>query len=237
MISNMGQLIFDLVHLLRQLPEKNIEKVCAKLKLTDNKVFSEMMARQQHSISPYTDSLVAIVTNPSKGILLEIYRSIEGVLFVGGCAPGVGLAFNIIDACFCVALGYWIEAFIAIVSCIPIPGLKFVGKGFQKTVMSLLQNISPADMQNMTKLLGRQLTKIGFHTNDCYIRIGNKLDEIVDGVGNPFASDTIRLLYSSIKKMCKNNVPTHSVASFPDKHAVQQQRTLLELTNRSIILD
>lgn len=209
----MGKVPPGVINFLRQLPEKDIEKVCITLKLSENKTFKGVMAKNGTSKTPYTESLVSIFANPNQGLLAEIYKSIEGILFVGGCAPGVGIAFNLIDACFCIALGNWIGAFIAIISCFPIPGFKLAGKGLQKLIMSLLANISPTEMMKIIKLLGKQLSRIGFHTNECYIIIGQKLEELVVGLNNPFAVETIKVLSAAVKKMCRNNNVAKSSAS------------------------
>lgn len=210
----MGKILVGVVNFLRELPEKDIEKVCSMLRLIENKAFKGEFVKNGASKTPYTESLVAVFATPNQRILTEIYKSIESILFVGGCAPGVGIAFNIIDACFCIALNNWIGAFISIISCFPIPGFKLVGKGLQKLIMSLLVKISPNDMLKMFKMLGRQLSKIGFHTNDCYMKIGQKLEEVVEGINNPFAAETIKVLSSAVKKMCRNsNVVKNSVSS------------------------
>lgn len=209
----MGKIPIGVVNFLRELPEKDIEKVCSTLKLTENKTFRGEFVKNGTSRSPYTESLVTVFATPDQRILAEIYKSIEGVLFVGGCAPGVGIAFNIIDACFCIALNNWIGAFISVISCFPIPGFKLAGKGLQTLIMSLLVKISPNDMLKIFKMLGKQLSKIGFHTNDCYIKIGQKLEEVVEGLNNPFASETIKVLSSLVKKMCRNNNVTKSSVS------------------------
>ena len=201
----MGTIPSGVVNFLRELPEKDIEKVCSTLKLTENKAFKGEYLKNRASRTPYTESLVAVFATPDQRILSDIYKSIEGVLFVGGCAPGVGIAFNIIDACFCIALNNWIGAFISVISCFPIPGFKLAGKGLQKLIMSLLVKISPNEISKIFKMLGKQLSKIGFHTNDCYIKIGQKLEELVEGLNNPFAAETIKVLSSAVKKMCLNN--------------------------------
>ena len=108
------------------------------------------------------------------------------------------------------------------------------GKGIEKLIMSLLVKISPADMQRIFKLLEKQLSKIGFHSTDCYIKIGNKLEEVVIGLNNPFATKTIKLLSSAVKKMCKNNVVLKNGVSSIDKYTIQPKGNLLTLTEKSI---
>ena len=230
----MAKIPAGVVNFLKQLPEKDIAKVCNSLKIAENKTFKDVLSKQGCSKSPYTDSLVVIFSNPSHGIIADIYKSIEGLLFVGGCAPGVGIAFNIVDACFCIVLNNWIGAFISIISCFPIPGFKMAGKGIEKLIMSLLVKISPADMQRIFKLLEKQLSKIGFHSTDCYIKIGNKLEEVVIGLNNPFATETIKLLSSAVKKKKKNNVVLKNGVSSIDKYTIQPKGNLLTLTEKSI---
>lgn len=225
---------------IRKLPEKDIAVVCNRLKLAENKAFKDILSKHAGSHSPYTDSCVEMFSRPNDGVLSSIYYSVENVLFVGGCAPGVGIAFNIVDACFCIVLNNWIGAFVSIISCFPIPGFKLAGKGLEKFVMSVLVNISPVDMQRFFKLLGNRLMKIGFHSNDCYIKIGNRLEEVVIGLNNPFAAETIKLVASAVRKMCKNNryspVEKYAIQTkgITQGGAVQPNSRLLTLTQRAI---
>lgn len=186
MLKVMSKLIMDL-------PEKNVTSVCRALKLTESTSFKKFAASHCTKETLYREYLISIFSGPS-GELSRIYHSIEGVLFVGGCAPGIGIAFNLIDFCFCLALANYIGAFVALISCFPIPGFKLVGKGLDKLIIKLLRNIKPAELFGFVKLLSRRLDKIGFLSTKSYAIIRQNLENLIVGLHNPFAEEIIRTL-------------------------------------------
>lgn len=180
--------------LIMDLPEKNVAFVCNALKLTESVTFKKHAASHFAKDKLYRDYLISLFSTPS-GELTKIYHSIEGVLFVGGCAPGVGIAFNLIDFGFCVALGNYIGAFVALISCFPIPGFKLVGKGIDKMIMTLLKKIKPSELFKFVKILGTRLEKIGFHSTRSYALIRQNLEMLVIGLhNNPFAEEIVKTL-------------------------------------------
>lgn len=186
MLKVMSKMIMDL-------PEKNVALVCKTLKLTDSSTFKKYASSHYTKETLYRGYILSIFSGPT-GELSRIYHSIEGVLFVGGCAPGIGIAFNLIDFCFCIVLANYIGAFVALISCFPIPGFKLVGKGLDKLIMKLLKNIKPADLFKFVKFLGVRLEKIGFHSTQSYALIRQNLENLVAGLHNPFAEEIVKTL-------------------------------------------
>lgn len=179
--------------MIMDLPERNVASVCRSLKLTESAAFKKYAASQCTKETLHREFMISLFSG-SGGELARIYHSIEGVLFVGGCAPGVGIAFNLIDFCFCLALANYIGAFVALISCFPIPGFKLVGKGLDKLIMKLLRAIKPADLFKFVKALGTRLQKIGFHSTESYALIRRNLENMVEGLNNPFAEEIVRTL-------------------------------------------
>ena len=186
MLKVMSQMIMGL-------PEKNVASVCKTLKLTESATFRRYASSHYTKETLYREYLISIFSGPT-GELSRIYHSIEGVLFVGGCAPGIGIAFNLIDFCFCLVLANYIGAFVALISCFPIPGFKLVGKGVDKLIMELLGNIKPANLFKFVKILGIRLEKIGFHSTQSYALIRQNLENLVTGLHNPFAEEIVKTL-------------------------------------------
>lgn len=186
MLKVMSKMIMDL-------PEKNVASVCKTLKLTESATFKKYASSHYTKGTLYREYLISIFSGPT-GELSRIYHSIEGALFVGGCAPGIGIAFNLIDFCFCLVLANYIGAFVALISCFPIPGFKLVGKGLDKLIMKLLRNIKPADLFKFVKILGVRLEKIGFHSTQSYALIRQNLENLVVGLHNPFAEEIVKTL-------------------------------------------
>lgn len=186
MLKVMSKMIMDL-------PEKNVASVCKTLKLTESSTFKEYASSHYTKDILYREYLISIFSGPT-GELSRIYHSIERVLFVGGCAPGIGIAFNLIDFCFCLVLANYLGAFVALISCFPIPGFKLVGKGLDKLIMKLLRNIKPADLFKFVKILGVRLEKIGFHSTQSYALIRQNLENLVVGLHNPFAEEIVKTL-------------------------------------------
>jgi len=217
-----------IIKLIRQTPEKDVAIVCSTLKLTQNKVFKNALTSKAASKTPHVDSLVQVFSKSDAGVLSSIYKSIEGVLFLGGCAPGVGIAFNVIDACFCMLLNNWIGALVAIISCFPIPGFKVAGKGLEKLleklVVTILKRISPTDMTKLAKLLNKQLAKIACNSEKSFMTIGSKIEELVKELNNPFASETIKILSKTVRSFMKKDAQKATAAASKNvSKAVQSQ--------------
>lgn len=196
----MAQIPKELLRVLEETGECNIAFVCEKLKINQLPVFKNYCAKKGLSKEPYKSFLLEQFSTGNKAVLGGVYNSIEGLLFVGGCAPGVGIAFNIIDACFCIALNNWFSAIIAIVSCLPIPGFKVAGKGVEKVLMKALHSIPVSDLTKFTKMLGVRLKTIGYNNDWAYIKIRKQLEILIEGLHNPFAEQVLRVLSDIIKK-------------------------------------
>lgn len=203
----------SIIKLLKEVPEMQLQTVCNKLKITDTLEYKSFIARNPKVNNPCTTFLETQLTSGNTSTLSKLYRSIEGFLFIGGCAPGIGIAFNLIDACFCYALGNFFGCFMSIISCFPIPGFKVAGKGLEKMLVGLLKHISPSKLlNNFHKELHKRLInylgkgKIGdagiYHKYLCTIR--EQLEAMVSGLNNPFATEVIRALGRVI-----NNLPTN----------------------------
>lgn len=203
----------SILNILKEIPEHQLYTVCNKLKITETIEYKSFLSHNAHCSNPCTQFLEAQLTSGNTSTLSRIYHSIEGFLFVGGCAPGIGIAFNLIDACFCFALGNFFGCFIAIVSCFPIPGFKVAGKGLEKILVGLLKHISPSKLLNcFNKELNKRLANylgvgfienVGIHTKYLGI-IRERLEEMIVGLNNPFAAEVIRALGKAIRMMPKS---------------------------------
>lgn len=200
----------SILNILKGVPEHQLHTVCSKLRITETVEYKSFIAQNTRVQNPCTTFLEAQLTSGNTSTLSKIYHSIEGFLFIGGCAPGIGIAFNLIDACFCFALGNFFGCFVAIISCFPIPGFKVAGKGLEKILVGLLKHISPTKLLNsFNKELNKRLANylgigfvenVGLHTKYlCVIR--EQLEAMIVGLNNPFATEIIRALSEVIKKM------------------------------------
>lgn len=190
----------SVLRLLTDLPEHQIASVCKSLKITETAEYKKYAVSQVRSSSPCKDFLVAQLGSGNKSVLQNIYSSIEGFLFVGGCAPGIGIAFNLIDACFCFALGNFFGCFVAIVSCFPIPGFKVAGKGLERILSALLKYISPIELLDFTKVLGKRIQNyLGKNVSpslfdESLMAIRQQLELLISKMSNPFAQEIIKKL-------------------------------------------
>ena len=187
------------MNVIRDVPDSAFEKVLKSLKITEKDVFKKHVASHVAKNTIYKDFVLSLF-GCDKAIVASLYASIEAVLFVGGCAPGVGIAFNIIDACFCFILGNWFGCLVAIISCFPIPGFKIAGKGLEKFFVTVLRKVSPQQLIHLTKKLGVRLSRIGFHSNNSYIVIREQIEKLIPEIHNPFVETIIRELSNIIKK-------------------------------------
>jgi len=197
----------SVLRLLTDLPENQIASVCKSLRITETAEYKKYVASQYRSSSPCKDFLVAQLGGGNKSTLQAIYSSIEGFLFVGGCAPGIGIAFNLIDACFCFALGNFFGCFVAIVSCFPIPGFKVAGKGLEKILVGLLKHITPTKLMGFIKALQKRLMNYfgegflfnsGLHQKSLAL-IRKQLENLIPCIDNPFAAEIIKTLSELLK--------------------------------------
>lgn len=188
-----------LLNMIKDVPEATLEKVLKTLKITEQDSFKKFAFYRATSKSLYGDFILSLFSC-DKAVVASLYKSIEGVLFVGGCAPGLGIAFNLIDACFCFILGNWLGCFVAIVSCFPIPCFKVAGKGLEKFLIVTLKKISPAELLAFINKLGKRLSSIGFHSDNSYIIIRQQIENIIPDLHNPFAETIIREFSKIIKR-------------------------------------
>lgn len=220
----MAHIPSGLINLLEQIEEKNIASVCQKLHITDTvgyKSYSMKVAKRN------CEKEYLLKVFKSGGDLQRLYNSIENYLFIGGCVPGVGVAFNIIDACFCAALGNWLGAFVAIISCFPIPGFKVVGKGIEKgmslVLKELVGKISLFTATDGLKMLEKQMTKIGLYgikkqgsytINFINLKpIEEQFEQMFLEWHNPFAENVVREIFKfafSIQKRATKTVAQYT---------------------------
>ena len=196
----------SILNILKGIPEHQLHTVCSKLRITETMEYKSFVAKNANAQNPCTTFLEAQLTSGNTSTLSKIYHSIEGFLFIGGCAPGIGIAFNLIDACFCFALGNFFGCFVAIISCFPIPGFKVAGKGLEKILVGLLKHISPTKLLNsFNKELNKRIVNYLGKNIDCadkYLAIiREQLEEMIVGLNNPFATEIIRALSEVIRKM------------------------------------
>lgn len=196
----------SILNILKVIPEHQLHTVCRKLRITETMEYKSFVAQNARVQNPCTTFLEAQLTSGNTTTLSKIYHSIEGFLFIGGCAPGIGIAFNLIDACFCFALGNFFGCFVAIISCFPIPGFKVAGKGLEKILVGLLKHISPTKLLNsFNKELNKRIVNYlgkNIDSADKYLAIiREQLEEMIVGLNNPFAIEIIRALSEVIKKM------------------------------------
>lgn len=188
-----------LFNALNDIPEVALEKVFKSLKVTEKDVFKKHLAAHATSKTIYKDFVLSLF-GCDRAVVASLYATVEGVLFVGGCAPGIGIAFNLIDACFCFILGNWLGCFVAIISCFPIPGFKIAGKGLEKFFVAILHKISPQQLLSLTKKIGIRLSRIGFHADKSYMMIREQIEKMIPEIHNPFVETIIRELSNIIKK-------------------------------------
>lgn len=203
----------SIIKILKEVPETQLQTVCNKLKITDTLEYKSFIAKNPKVNNPCTTFLETQLTSGNTSTLSKLYRSIEGFLFIGGCAPGIGIAFNLIDACFCFALGNFFGCFMSIISCFPIPGFKVAGKGLEKILTGLLKHISPSKLLNnfhkelhkrLINYLGKGRIGNGEIYHKCLCTIREQLEEMISGLNNPFATEIIRTLGRIL-----NNLPTN----------------------------
>lgn len=130
-----------------------------------------------------------------------LYSKIEMALIVGGCAPGLGIAFNLIDASFCFMLQNWLGFVIAILSCFPIPGFKAAGKGLEKLLTQAIKRIPIGQLSsNFTRLLGKRMDLLkNFVNKKPYVTIQKAVSEYITDINNPFSEEVFRQLQKIIK--------------------------------------
>lgn len=222
---------------LKDVPESTLEKVFRALKITEKDVFKKHVASSVASRTIYKDFVFSLF-GCDKAIVASLYASLEGLLFIGGCAPGVGIAFNLVDACFCFILGNWLGCFVAIISCFPIPGFKIAGKGLEKFFVAVLRKIQPKQLLSLTKSLGNRLSRIGFHTDKSYMIIREQIEKIIPEIHNPFVETIFRELSNIIQHFPQaskkvTNTVCKSGEDLTKKYSVQP-KPLLSVTQRQV---
>lgn len=189
-----------LLKMIGDVPEHYLAEAFKILKISETQVFRKFSAGSVGR-SVYHDFLLSL-GNADRTVVLSLYKRIEAILFIGGCAPGLGIAFNLIDACFCFLLHNWFGLVIAILSCFPIPGFKAAGKGVEKLLTAAIKRIPVNKLVDLfTKQLGKRLNLLRNFVNDKpYITIQKAVREYVTEVNNPFAEEIIQQLNKIIIK-------------------------------------
>lgn len=214
----------SILKMLIDLPEQQIDTVCRRLKITETAEFKKYLSNNISLNKSCKDFLIKELSSSNTTTIQAIYNKIEGFLFVGGCAPGVGIAFNIIDACFCFALGNMFGCFVAIISCFPIPGFKVAGKGLEKILVGLLKRIPIGEITKFTKELLKRLTNYygpGDQTFGLIHKalqiIRMQLDEIMPGLtglkNNIFVEDVKRAFAEIIDKYPSNISKSYTISN------------------------
>lgn len=231
----------SILKMLIDLPEQQVDIVCRNLKITETTEFKKYLSNNITANKSCKDFLIKELSSSNTTTIQAIYSKIEGFLFIGGCAPGVGIAFNILDACFCFALGNMFGCFVAIISCFPIPGFKVAGKGLEKILVALLRKISPTKLSKFTKELIKKLKNFygpGIENsgmiNKALQTIRIQLEEIIIGLRNPFAEEIIRFfakIVDTLPPKLSNNIQKGVSQSYSMSY---KQTNLLKITERSI---
>jgi len=182
------------MQMLGDVPEHYLAEVFRILKINETEVFKKYCLRHSGRLL-YKDFILSMF-GADRMVVEALYRRIEGVLFVGGCAPGLGIAFNLVDACFCFLLQNWLGLVVAILSCFPIPGFKAAGKGLEKFLTAMIKKI-PVDklVNSFTKVLGKRITLLrNFVDNNPYVTIQKAVREYVSELNNPFTQEVVTQL-------------------------------------------
>lgn len=231
-----------ILKMLIDLPEQQIDVLCRNLKITETTEFKKYLSSTISSNKSCKDFLIKELSSSNTTALQAIYSKIEGFLFIGGCAPGIGIAVNIVDACFCYALGNMFGCLVSIVSCFPIPGFKVAGKGLEKILVGLLRNISPFDLTKFYKELIKKLNNYIGTGHETYggmmvhalTIIRTRLEELVIGLRNPFADEIIKLFAEIVDKLPSNLSSDIQKGISQSYSMASKQVKLLKLTERSI---
>ena len=189
-----------LIHFLNDVPEHHLAYVLQSLKITETEFFKKYCV--SHVGSSMCRDFILSLFNTDKVVIQTLYHKIEGVLIIGGCAPGLGIAFNIIDACFCYILCNWLGLVVAILSCFPIPGFKAAGKGLEKFLTVAIKNIPLKKLvNNFTKTIGDRITLL-HRLMDAhpYVTIQKEIKKYVTELNNPFSEEIIIQLNRQIEK-------------------------------------
>ena len=194
------------------MPENFVDEACRKMGITDTLQFHIYMDNPFTVNKSSKHFLMKILSSADTRVIEAIYKKIELGLLLGGCVPYLGIVVNIVDACFCYALGNMFGCFVAIVSCIPIPGFKAVGKGLDVVVSDLLRTISPSEVARISNELIKKLQRFyGANYNHEGVKKGlilivQELQEVSKGLRNPFIIE-----YSNLSKIIEN------LSKFPNK--------------------
>lgn len=189
-----------ILRLLDSTSEAACAQVCERIGLTKTLEYGQW-TRTVGGKSGSKEFLQHLLTSGNISAIHKAYDAIEAYLFVGGLVPGLAIPVNVIDACFCFALGNWFGCFLAIVSCFPIPGFKLVGKGFERVFTDIIKKIDVTQMFDFFSALGKRLEKTGTHSPRCYHLIRERISELTVGMNNPFVDDVIKMLQKHLEKM------------------------------------
>lgn len=220
-------------HAIYEVDERHLEFVLKKTRITEDSTFKKFAINKQCSNTLYRDFTLSLF-DCNKATIETLYRKLEGILFLGGCAPGVGIAFNLIDAVFCCILNNWLGCFVAIISCFPIPGFKVAGKGLEKFIVSLVKRIPVDKLFSFVKLLGKRLSSIGFHSAKSYIIIRQQLEDLIKGLHNPFCNGVIHQLSKIISCFPVSSKKVSSSISNVSKELTQNKLVNVKLLNMTI---
>lgn len=172
-----------LIDALHAVPVKYMDDLCLKCKIS---VGTERLTGK---------GLIRILQEGDVSKLRVVYTKIAPVLMVGGMAPGVGLAFNLVDAICCFCLGLWIDFVVDIVaiSLFEVPGVSGL-KGVSKGMLGLCKSVK-IDSAVFFKIMER-------------IRVNNTLTEgkihqvftILMDQANKAVRIDVKDIYSSLSK-------------------------------------
>lgn len=243
----MREIVEYLLRWLFEVSEHNIATAFKMLRLTETELYKRLISRSASGVaqgSVYKEFFSMAISLP-RSELQVIYASIEGALMIGGCIPMVGIAINIIDAIFCVLLGNWIGAFIAIISCFPIPGFKIAGKGLGKVLSKILAKVPILDVPRAIRMLGKKIDGLrwcipaAYDLPKVYKIIASRLRALLPEFSNPFAQALLDKFLYNLSGEATNSaikVVPQSVGKATTKQASSQSMNrLLDITLRKSI--
>lgn len=187
------------MQMISDVPEHYLAEAFRIIKINESEVFKKYCLK--HSSKTVCRDFILYLFGADRAVVEALYRRIEGVLFVFGCAPSLGIAFNLIDACFCFMLQNWLGMVVAILSCFPIPGFKAAGKGLEKFLTIVIKKITPSELSNrfLRLILKRMELLKNIVNNNPYETIQKMVKKYVPELNNPFAEEVMMKLGNTIK--------------------------------------
>lgn len=226
-----------LLQKLMEMPDAYIDEACRKLGIADTLQYHIYMDSPLALNRSSKNFLIKVFSTADTVALQAIYNKIELGLLLGGCVPYVGIIVNIIDACFCFALGNILGCAVAIISCFPIPGFKVVCKGIDNVLIDILNKISLDEIVKISRETMKRVQKnygAGWFNNvdfkEALKIIRDEMDEIRKVIPNPFSTESDNIL-KFIETFPSRGIQKDIATSYEISY---KQINLLSLTERGV---